>query len=97
LLVGSDRGEYNSIDEAVFLVNRGFMTKSEVLQSLTKTTVEKLFVHRKIGEHGNGFEATFVVLDANPLENINHIRTVKMVVKRGHTLKNNIITGLEHH
>ncbi|MGD2130990.1 MAG: amidohydrolase family protein [Lysobacterales bacterium] len=84
LLIGSDRGEFNSVDEAVYLVHHGLLPASEVLHSLSIGTPRTLFPGRKIGRLDAGYEATFVVLAANPLEDFNAIRKVLRVVKKGH-------------
>lgn len=87
LLIGSDRGEYNSVDEAEYLVEYDLMTASEVLHSLAVTTPRVFFPGRRIGELAPGAEATFVVLGADPLANFSAIRDVEMVVKNGVTLR----------
>jgi imidazolonepropionase-like amidohydrolase len=86
LLIGSDRGEFNSVDEATYLVDQNLMSAGDVLQSLSVTTPQALFSDRPIGELSPGHEATFVVLGGNPLEDFSRIRDVERVVKRGETI-----------
>jgi len=86
LLIGSDRGQFNSVDEAIYLVERGLMSASEVLRSLTITTPRYFFRGRRIGELGVGAEATFVVLGGDPLEDINELKRVVSVTQRGRVL-----------
>lgn len=87
LLIGSDRGEFNSVDEAQYLVEHDLMPADEVLRSLAVTTPQTLFPNRHIGELAPGGEATFVVLGADPLADFGAIRDVRRVVKRGHQLR----------
>lgn len=87
LLIGSDRGEFHSVDEAEFLVEHGLMTRAATLHSLAVTTPRWLFPGRRIGVLEPGFEATFVGLRADPLADFAAIRDVAWVVKRGHVLR----------
>lgn len=87
LLIGSDRGEYNSVDEAMYLVDQELMTPADVLHSIVVTTPQKLFPERNIGNLAVGSEATFVVLPLEPVANFDAIRKVEWVVKRGSVLK----------
>jgi imidazolonepropionase-like amidohydrolase len=87
LLIGSDRGEYNSVDEAVFLVESEFMPADEVVQSLSMTTPRALFPDRDIASFTPGAEATFVVLGGDPLADISALRDVRMLVKNGRVIR----------
>lgn len=87
LLIGSDRGEFNSVDEAAYLVEHGLMSAADALRSLAVTTPKTLFSDRPIGVLEPGGEASFIVLGANPLEDFSAIRDVQRVVKRGKELK----------
>ena len=87
LLVGSDRGEFHSVDEAVFLVEEDLMPAEEVVHSLSVLTARFLFPDRAIGELEPGGEATFVALRGNPLIDIANLRNPAWVVKRGTALR----------
>lgn len=87
LLIGSDRGEGNSVDEAVDLVNQGLMPAGEVVQSLAVTTPQYFFPNRRVGDLRPGFEATFVVLRADPTRDIANLRAPQLVVQRGVQLR----------
>ncbi len=87
LLIGSDRGEFHSVDEAVFLVEHDLMPADEVVQPLAVTTPRFLFPERAIGSFGPGAEATFVALRADPLVDIGNLRVPLWVVQRGAVLR----------
>ena len=54
----------------------------ELLNILTLTP-KTIFPNRKIGELKNGYEATFLVLNDNPLDNMNNIDNIVLRVKNG--------------
>ena len=87
LFIGSDRGEFHAVDEAVYLVEEGLMPAEEVVHSLAVTTVKFLFPNRAMGELEAGAEATFVVLRGDPLIDITNLREPLWVVKRGAVLR----------
>jgi imidazolonepropionase-like amidohydrolase len=87
LLIGSDAGEGNAVDEAIALVEGGLMPAAEVLRALTVTTPRYFFPERRIGAFRPGAEATFVVLRADPLADIHNLRAPLMVVQRGTRLR----------
>lgn len=87
VLIGSDRGEGNSVGEAIDIVQAGVMPASEAVHSLAVTTPRYFFPNRHIGELRVGAEATFVVLRGNPIMDITLLRDPRMVVQRGVVLR----------
>lgn len=87
LLIGSDRGEFNSVDEVVYIVDQGLLTPAEALHAISVTTPQYLFPQRSIGNLMVGSEATFVALPLEPVANFEAIRRVEWVVKRGNVLR----------
>jgi len=45
-----------------------------------------IFPHRKIGALQEVYEASFVVLEADPIKEFNEIKKIRMRVKRGNPL-----------
>ncbi len=86
LLIGSDRYDATSVDEAAWLVRSGLMSPRQALRSLTYDTPRALFPGRDLGVLRPGGEATFVVLRADPLADFQAIRKPVTVVKRGRVL-----------
>jgi imidazolonepropionase-like amidohydrolase len=87
LLVGSDRYDFSSVDEARYLVRGDFMSPVEALRSLSYDTPRWLFPGRNIGSLTIGAEATFVVIAEDPLLQFEAIRTPTLVVKAGNVLR----------
>ena len=56
-----------------------------ILCSVTSRTI---FPDRKIGSLEEGSEATFLVLRQNPLDDLQHLRAIKLRCKRGRILDN---------
>lgn len=83
LLIGSDRGEFSSVDEFEYLVSHHLLTSRDALHSLSVETPRALFPNRPIGALQPGYEASFVVLDNNPLDVPEAVRQVRLVIKRG--------------
>lgn len=87
LLIGSDRGEYNSVDEFVYLTGRNLMTPSDALRSLSVLTPRALLPQRKIGALSPGYEASFIALGGDPLATPAAVRNIRLVVKSGEELE----------
>lgn len=66
------------------------ITNVMVLNMLTIDGPKTIFPKRKIAAFKEGYEASFLVLHSNPLENLNALKHIKLGVKQGyHILKNN--------
>ena len=67
VLVGSDRYGSDSLHEADYLQSLGLWSNLEMLRMWAVETPQDIFPRRKIGELKPGFEASFLVLGADPL------------------------------
>lgn len=83
IAIGSDRYEKSSLDEALALSRLGVWENAELLQRWTRETARTIFPDREIGCLGEGCEASFLVLDANPLEEFEAVERIRMRVKQG--------------
>jgi len=58
----------------------------EVLRMWSETTPLAIFPRRKIGRLASGYEASFLVLDGNPLVDFANTGRIRLRVKQGHLL-----------
>ncbi len=61
-------------------------TKLELLKIWSEATPQTIFPNRKIGFLKDGYEASFLVLGGNPLENFGEIKNIRMRFKQGQPL-----------
>ncbi|NAY92702.1 amidohydrolase family protein [Muricauda sp. JGD-17] len=84
LAVGSDNFNGNSAGEFQLLQNLGVFTNLELLKMWTENSTETIFPNRKVGKLFEGYEASFLVLETNPLENIVGITEgIELRIKQG--------------
>ncbi len=84
VVAGTDQSVpgYSVYREIELYVDAGF-TPMEALQAATIVPARVMKVDKDFGTVEAGKRADFDILDANPLENIHNIRTVKQVVANG--------------
>lgn len=87
IATGTDAGypplEFNSvIEEVISLVNIG-ATPLQAIQYATKISAEVCGLERTHGEIQKGKNASFIVFSENPLNNIEVLRNVEIVIKDG--------------
>ncbi|NOT07035.1 MAG: amidohydrolase family protein [Gemmatimonadales bacterium] len=86
--VGSDRVEDTSTNEMGFLDALGVFSHGQLLNLWTGESARALFPARRIGALADGYEASFLVLEGNPLEDWSNLRRIVRRVKQGYTLRN---------
>lgn len=87
VIAGSDSGytpddPHRITDEMFELVGIG-MSPMEAIQAATSTSAECLGISKRTGSIRPGLEADLIVLDQNPLADINAVRDVLLVVNDG--------------
>jgi len=84
LAVGSDTmpgaGVLAEID---FLKDANAFSNLELLQMWSETTPKLIFPQRKIGILKDGYEANFLVLAGNPIQDFGNVKRIKLRVKQG--------------
>lgn len=83
LAVGSDNYTATSVEEAMYLKSLGVFDNAELLRMWSVTAAQTIFPRRKIGFLREGYEASFIVLRGNPLENFEHVRDIHLRFKQG--------------
>jgi hypothetical protein len=84
--IGSDDPIRTARAELTYWFNLGPIDSKEVLRSLCETTARTIFPDRKIGKFADGYEASFLILNANPIDNILKIRVISDKVHKGQYL-----------
>lgn len=84
LAIGSDMYNDNSVDEFQLLHSFEVFSNLELLKMWCENSAVTTFPNRKIGSLEEGYEASFLVLDSNPLNNMNEInKSIILRVKQG--------------
>ncbi|MEM7278732.1 MAG: amidohydrolase family protein [Pseudomonadota bacterium] len=87
ILIGSDMPyRDNSVTEAFLLKDLSVFTNAEILSMWCETTARSIFPERKIGRLEEGYEASFLVLEGNPIEDFAYVRSINLRVKQGRRL-----------
>jgi predicted amidohydrolase YtcJ len=87
VIIGSDGVDDTSVGEVEYLRKLGPYSDADLLRMWTVRTPRVLFPSRRVGGFADGYEASFLVLDGNPLEDWNAIRRIRLRVKQGVTLR----------
>jgi imidazolonepropionase-like amidohydrolase len=87
LAVGTDDNNRTVLDEAANLHRLRAFDNLTLLKMLVEVTPQTIYPARKIGLLKSGYEASFLALDGNPLEDFATWRKVAMRVKKGHLLE----------
>ncbi|MGB3544882.1 amidohydrolase family protein [Rubrivirga sp.] len=84
---GTDGSATSAIGEAETLVEIGAMTQAQALYSLTQTGPRSVFPGRAIGVLEDGYEASFLALECDPLANLGCARQIEQRIKQGTDLE----------
>jgi tetratricopeptide (TPR) repeat protein len=87
LAVGTDDNNRTVIDEAANLERLRVFDNLTLIKLLVEATPQSIYPKRKIGRLEKLFEASFLALDGNPLEDFTNLRKVAMRVKKGHLIE----------
>ena len=87
LAIGSDMYNDTSSGEVAFLSKLGVFSNLELIKMWTENSAKTIFPSRKIGKLKDGYEASFLVFQGNPIENLGKTLKIEMRVKQGHILE----------
>ncbi|MGQ0835689.1 MAG: MBL fold metallo-hydrolase [Gammaproteobacteria bacterium] len=82
VIIGTDFSG-SSVDETVHIHELTGADPVRLLRILTQQTPRAIFPNRRIGDFAPGSEANFLVLAANPLEDLANLRRIQRLVKNG--------------
>lgn len=85
--IGSDDGSRTMRSELNYWTQLGAMNTEQAMRILCETTPCAIYPERKIGKFEEGYEASFLALNDNPLGNIMKLRLISFKVKNGVILK----------
>ena len=83
IAIGSDNYGATALSEALYLSDLGVFSNLELLKLWSEATPRAIFPQRKIGQLRDGYEASFLVLGANPLESFSNVLRITRRVKQG--------------
>ena len=86
LAIGSDSYRQTSLDEALNLQKLGAFDNRTLLKMWCETTATTILPKRKIGYLRNGYEASFLVLSGNPLQDFANVQKIEKRFKQGEFL-----------
>lgn len=83
LLVGSDSFRHSSAVEAQALAATGVFSPLDLLRMWAVTTPHAIFPDRRIAHLGDGYEASFLVLDGDPRRDFAATQRIQLRMKQG--------------
>lgn len=83
IAIGSDRYEQTALSEALALSRLEVFEPAELLRMWTEVSARTIFPERKLGRLTEGAEASFLVLEGNPIEDFEQVRRIRLRVKNG--------------
>lgn len=86
IAIGSDSFGRSPVRDVLYLKTLGVYSNLEMLKIWCEDTPRTIFPSRKLGLLAEGYEASFLVLDNNPLDDLEQIKNIKMRVKQGYLL-----------
>lgn len=81
--IGCDSYNLTAQTEIEYLHKLNIYSNLELLKMWCEVTPTVIFPNRKITKLQEGYEASFLILPKNPLENFEHVYTISMRVKQG--------------
>jgi len=85
--IGSDDPTDTSVKEAKYIKELNVFDNLELLKMWTGVTTQTIFPNRKIGSLEEGYEASFIVLDGNPIEDFDFVTKINTRFKQGYFIK----------
>ncbi len=87
LALGTDDNGKTVLSEAENLHKLGVFDSLTLLKMWTETTAQAIFPRRKIGYLKEGYEASFLALTANPLEDFLNVKKIVLRFKQGQVIE----------
>ncbi len=86
IAIGSDSYRQTSLVEALNLHKLGVFDNRTLLKMWCEATAATIFPKRKIGQLKEGYEASFLILGGDPLQDFTNVQKIEMRFKQGQFL-----------
>jgi imidazolonepropionase-like amidohydrolase len=86
IAIGSDRYPQTSLPEALSLHELKAFDNLTLLKMWCENTARTIFPGRKVGRLREGYEASFLVLAGDPLQDFMNVKKIEMRIKQGELL-----------
>jgi hypothetical protein len=83
---GSDSYGSTPVNSVIYLNRSGVFSNLESLKIWSEMTPQMIFRDRKIGYLKEGYEASFLVLGGDPIQDFAQVKNIKMRFKQGHPI-----------
>lgn len=83
LVVASDDTSDTSVKEALYLNGLGIFDTAKLIKMWTETTPLSIYPGRKIGRFEDGYEASFIALEADPIADLANVKKIRYRFKQG--------------
>jgi imidazolonepropionase-like amidohydrolase len=83
---GSDAYGSTPVEYVNYIASLGVFSNLEMLKIWCERTPQTIFPNRKIGLLKENYEASFIVLSGNPLDNFEQVKNIKLRFKQGYIL-----------
>lgn len=87
IAIGSDTVQDSSRKEMDYLRSLGILDDLTLLKMWSETTPKSIFPDRKIGALKEGYEASFLALEGNPLVNWENTSRIRIRFKQGYAIQ----------
>ncbi len=86
IAIGSDSFRHTSVPEALSLHKLHVFDNLTLLKMWCETTAATIFPKRRIGHLKEGYEANFLVLSGDPIQDFENVKKIELRVKQGELL-----------
>jgi imidazolonepropionase-like amidohydrolase len=83
---GADAYMSTPVEYVLYIAGLGVFTNLEMLKIWCEDTPQAIFPKRKIGYLKKGYEASFLVLNGNPLTDLKQTKNIRMRFKQGYLI-----------
>ena len=86
IAIGSDSYAKSSLPEVMSLYGLKVFDNLNLLKMWCEATPQTIFPNRRIGRLKDGYEASFLVLAGDPLQDFMNVKKIEMRIKQGEVL-----------